>query len=67
MGYREVGYRARAKLLQEANEQLECSVCLEEYTDPRSLVCSHTFCMECLTNIAKDHWLDYGRGKRVET
>ena len=61
-----VGSKDRARLVEMADEELECSVCLEEYTDPRSLVCNHTYCMECIGNLAKEHWLDTGRGTRIE-
>ena len=33
-------------------EELICSVCLELYTTPRILPCYHTFCEDCLDNLA---------------
>ena len=34
-------------------EILECSVCMEEFNDPRILPkCGHIFCYECLEKIA---------------
>ena len=27
---------------------LECSICMDEFTDPRMLPCIHTFCFKCL-------------------
>jgi len=32
----------------------ECSICTEEFTDPRVLPCIHTFCLKCLLNYGKD-------------
>ena len=29
---------------------LECSICLQVFTDPRLLACGHTFCLKCLEN-----------------
>ncbi|XP_013413670.1 tripartite motif-containing protein 2 [Lingula anatina] len=29
---------------------LTCSICLEEYEDPRVLTCNHTFCLKCITD-----------------
>jgi hypothetical protein len=29
-------------------EELNCSICLHLFTDPRSLECGHTFCFSCL-------------------
>ena len=31
--------------------QWKCTVCLDEYKDPRLLICSHTFCTECLAGV----------------
>src|SRR6218665_344681 len=28
---------------------IECCICVEIFTDPRILPCSHTFCVKCLT------------------
>lgn len=32
---------------------LECAVCLEILTDPRMLLCSHTFCCNCIQDLVK--------------
>ncbi|TSR75295.1 Nuclear factor 7, brain [Bagarius yarrelli] len=31
-------------------KQIQCSVCLGEFTDPVSLLCDHTFCRQCISN-----------------
>ena len=31
----------------------ECSVCFEEYTDPKILPCIHTLCLNCLKTLNK--------------
>ncbi|KAK7129446.1 hypothetical protein R3I94_017604 [Phoxinus phoxinus] len=30
------------------NEELQCSICLEEFTDPVTTPCGHNFCRSCL-------------------
>ncbi|XP_053387144.1 tripartite motif containing 13-like [Mercenaria mercenaria] len=40
-------------------ELLHCSICMELFSDPRTLPCQHTFCRDCLTN--------YIEGKRKNT
>ena len=30
---------------------LQCSLCLDEFKDPRALPCLHTFCLECLVQL----------------
>ena len=37
-----------AEKVNEVIASLECSVCLEKYTDRRSLPCGHSFCLDCL-------------------
>ena len=33
---------------QELEEQLTCSLCLDTFTDPRTLQCLHVFCKDCV-------------------
>jgi hypothetical protein len=42
--------------MEDINELINCSICMETFTDPRQLECQHTFCCQCLT--------DYIDGKR---
>ena len=39
--------RAMSKL----DAQLTCSVCLNRYTDPRTLPCHHSFCKKCIDHL----------------
>jgi tripartite motif-containing protein 2/3/tripartite motif-containing protein 71 len=39
---------AEVSPLKKLEEQLTCSVCLDFYTNPRSLPCLHSFCQGCL-------------------
>ena len=34
---------------------LVCSICLDQYNEPRILPCHHSFCKECLTRIPLEH------------
>ncbi|ESO89292.1 hypothetical protein LOTGIDRAFT_106854, partial [Lottia gigantea] len=37
------------KLMKEINDQfLICKICFEPYKDPKTLVCLHTFCCDCI-------------------
>ena len=36
------------KALQKVEEQLNCSICLDTYTNPKLLQCFHVYCKECL-------------------
>ncbi|XP_030847107.1 RING finger protein 207-like [Strongylocentrotus purpuratus] len=37
---------------------LECPVCLDTFTDPKILSCSHTYCKTCLDNLLECHGND---------
>ena len=37
-----------AKVLKKLADQLECSICLDSFTDPKLLQCFHVFCKDCL-------------------
>ncbi|XP_013402803.1 tripartite motif-containing protein 3-like [Lingula anatina] len=44
---------ARALAAAFTDNILTCSICLEEYQDPRMLPCYHTFCLVCISDHAK--------------
>ena len=31
---------------------ITCPICLDHFKDPRLLPCTHTFCLQCIKNIA---------------
>ena len=33
---------------QQFDDQLTCSVCLDQYTNPKILPCYHSFCLKCI-------------------
>ena len=35
-------------LLKNLKEHVTCSICLDTFTDPKTITCLHTFCFECL-------------------
>ncbi|XP_054748576.2 uncharacterized protein LOC129254145 [Lytechinus pictus] len=39
--------------------ELECAICCELLIDPRSLTCSHTFCMQCLIRLHQSKQDEY--------
>eukprot|EP00057_Strongylocentrotus_purpuratus_P025557 XP_011680031.1 PREDICTED: uncharacterized protein LOC105445766 [Strongylocentrotus purpuratus] len=39
-------------------QSLECPVCLDTFTDPKILSCSHTYCKTCLDNLLECHGND---------
>ena len=39
------------KVLQEVEEELNCSICLDTYTDPKLLQCYHIYCRKCLVKL----------------
>ena len=42
--------------LKELDEQLTCNVCLDQYTNPKTLPCLHTcsFCLECIEKLPQE-------------
>ena len=39
------------KVLQDFEDQLNCSICLDTYTDPKLLQCYHIYCQKCLVKL----------------
>ncbi len=39
------------KVIEKLDEQLNCSICLDTYTDPKLLQCFHTYCTKCLIKL----------------
>ena len=33
------------------DEELSCSVCLDQYTNPKMLPCHHSFCLKCIEQL----------------
>ena len=43
------------KVVQKLEDQLNCSICLDTYTNPKLLQCFHVYCKECLVRlVARD-------------
>ena len=40
-------------------DQLNCAVCLERFTDPRTLPCHHSFCLRCLHGVPHQQGEDH--------
>ncbi len=45
--------KATEEALQKLTAQLECSICLDEYKDPKLLSCFHVFCKQCLEPLTR--------------
>ena len=47
--------------LKELDEQLTCSVCLDQYTNPKTLQCHHSFCLTCIERLPQELqvWFQY--------
>ena len=46
---------AMPSLRRQITEIATCSICLEDFKDPRSLPCVHSFCLQCLQGHCKDN------------
>ena len=42
---------AEAAALKKLEDQLNCPVCLDTYTDPKQLQCNHVYCQQCLERL----------------
>ena len=43
--------RMAEQALKKLEEQLQCSICLDTYTDPKQLHCNHVYCQKCLVRM----------------
>ncbi len=41
------------KVIEKLDEQLNCSICFDTYTDPKLLQCFHTYCTKCLIPLVR--------------
>ena len=41
------------KAMKKLEDHLTCSICLDTYTDPKQLQCSHVFCRDCLEGLVE--------------
>ena len=39
------------KAFKKLDEQLNCAICLDTYTDPKLLQCTHAYCTKCLIKL----------------
>ena len=44
----------QSSALKELDEQLTCVVCLDQYTNPKTLQCHHSFCLKCIERLPKE-------------
>ena len=44
--------------LEKLSEQTTCSICLEQYADPKELQCHHVFCKKCLEGLLVNNFDD---------
>ena len=44
--------RSRTRV-QAAQQELICPICIETFSEPRTLACQHTFCTACLLQLAE--------------
>ena len=51
---REMAQQSSSTALKELDEQLTCNVCLDQYTNPKTLPCLHSFCLKCIEKIPQE-------------
>ena len=44
-------HRTLAETLELLEKQVQCSICLETYRDPKALACLHAYCRECIQRL----------------
>ena len=44
---------AHKDVLSKLDSQLTCAICLDRYTEPRTLPCLHSYCKECIDQLPK--------------
>ena len=42
------GHQQQMREMEDCKEAVTCAICLEVFSDARTLTCSHTFCLRCL-------------------
>ncbi len=47
-------FKMAEKVIEKLDEQLNCAICLDTYTDPKLLQCFHTYCTKCLIPLVRD-------------
>jgi len=45
-------------MVQELDDMVECAICSEPFSDPRSLPCVHSFCLKCIERYGYDQARD---------
>ena len=45
-------FMSSSQVIEKIHEQLVCSICLERFSNPKFLICLHTFCSQCLHRIS---------------
>ena len=56
---------ASTEALKKLEEQLTCPICLEQFTNPKSFPCFHSFCLHCLEVWQKKQHLSFSNNMRM--